>query len=477
VDLRIAGQRDGDFAGWNHKGRAYSGHGKRSSGGQADGRTGHPYAARQIAARSQAASSSTSFGAAVNLTRCSGRPVTSGGSVWLGVTDSSGKTSTVPSDSQNPPGTYDFALAGPNPTPNLTVPEACEASEAVILIGVCQLTTFAEGVVAALTLLAKGEVPALAEALELLVEEYGDLLDIPCTSLELPSSQNPNQTVFLSQCEALNTLANSDTSDQFTLSPLAQILECSTSLTAPPQVVSSSNPQASFSIDAENTGDCSIQSVAVTPNPATVAVGSSLPLQAQAYDGGFSPVSGVFAWTSDDTTVAIVGNSSGVADGVSAGTANITAEEQSSKISGSTPLTVSNNLADRYILLALGTTSDGVTSATASILVNGVSIAANGGSGIYEICNVPDSTSMTVEIDTNADPSQMPAAVFANFTSVEWQLTSAQTTVAVETDTCASASACTTAQELDTGTGLTSLSNACVSIPGVNLKALRKPGN
>jgi uncharacterized protein YjdB len=70
--------------------------------------------------------------------------------------------------------------------------------------------------------------------------------------------------------------------------------------------------------------NATVVSVAVTPSAASVAVGATVNLQAQAYAANNVAVSSALTWTSSDATKATV-DSSGVVTGVAAGSAMITA--------------------------------------------------------------------------------------------------------------------------------------------------------
>lgn len=82
-----------------------------------------------------------------------------------------------------------------------------------------------------------------------------------------------------------------------------------------------------------------VASVTVTPASATVVVGGTQTFTAAAFDAAQQPISGVtFAWTSSDPTIATV-NAGGVATGLAAGDATITAAAPSG-VSGSAALHV-----------------------------------------------------------------------------------------------------------------------------------------
>jgi uncharacterized protein YjdB len=395
----------------------------------------------------------------VNVSRCSGRPVETA-TVLMGVTSSDMKTSVLPSSGQSQPGLYDFDIAGPNPTPGLTVDQACGGLQTVEEAA-CRINDYAPAVVLALTALAGATGILLPEGvlLEILVDEYSEIIGSACTTLALPSPQNSNQTVFASACQSVGNFIDGYSPNQLTLSPTATLLEGGT-FTAPPQVVDGANPSAMFSIDAGDTSDCAISSVIVTPSPATVAISSSLQLTAQAYDGGFSPVAGVFSWATDDSEVATV-DGSGQVTGISQGVANIIATEQSSSLKASSAVTVANAVGDRFIFINLG------PAVPSSLSVNGVSIGSGVGYGTYEICAVPDNTTLAVTFDVNGPfDNTLPEAILTNFATPLVGLPTHPSTVNIETDNCAYFSDCATFQS--TLPDLGPLLNSCVTIPGVN---------
>src|SRR6187401_1447954 len=72
----------------------------------------------------------------------------------------------------------------------------------------------------------------------------------------------------------------------------------------------------------------SVASVVISPRTATVAVGSALPLTAEALDGSGKAVDGRrMAWASSDRTIATVSND-GVVTGVATGTVQIAASTE-----------------------------------------------------------------------------------------------------------------------------------------------------
>jgi uncharacterized protein YjdB len=82
-----------------------------------------------------------------------------------------------------------------------------------------------------------------------------------------------------------------------------------------------------------------VASLTISPNPASVAVGNTIPLTALLRDAGGTILTGrSIAWTSQTQSVATVDPSSGVATGVSTGTSLITATSEG--VSNSVTLTV-----------------------------------------------------------------------------------------------------------------------------------------
>lgn len=74
-----------------------------------------------------------------------------------------------------------------------------------------------------------------------------------------------------------------------------------------------------------NNTNQTIASVAITGNATTVAVGSTITLGASAFNSSGTAVSATFTWASNNTAVALVGASTGVVSGVTAGNATVTA--------------------------------------------------------------------------------------------------------------------------------------------------------
>lgn len=83
-----------------------------------------------------------------------------------------------------------------------------------------------------------------------------------------------------------------------------------------------------------------VATVTVTPNNASISIGSTQQFTATAYDADNNEITDVdFTWTSSDTTIATV-NTSGLATGVSSGTCTITATADD--VSGTATLTVTS---------------------------------------------------------------------------------------------------------------------------------------
>ncbi|NLI98344.1 hypothetical protein GX441_06760 [bacterium] len=103
-----------------------------------------------------------------------------------------------------------------------------------------------------------------------------------------------------------------------------------------------------------------IATIQVSPTPVSVAIGGTQQLTAKAFDANSAEVSNVtFTWTSSNTAVATV-NSTGLVTGVSAGTANITAEAEGKQ--GIATVTVRSGAAIYRIE---------ITPSTATVSVNG----------------------------------------------------------------------------------------------------------
>lgn len=83
-----------------------------------------------------------------------------------------------------------------------------------------------------------------------------------------------------------------------------------------------------------------VASVVVSPASASIAVSSTQPFSAQGYDANGTPVATTFTWASSNAAVATV-NASGLATGVAAGSATITATSANG-IAGSAALTVTS---------------------------------------------------------------------------------------------------------------------------------------
>ena len=83
-----------------------------------------------------------------------------------------------------------------------------------------------------------------------------------------------------------------------------------------------------------------VVTVTVTPNPAAVAVGSTRAFSALPRDADGTTVSTTFAWSSSDPLIATINPTSGIATGVAAGTATISARAENG-VTGTAILTVS----------------------------------------------------------------------------------------------------------------------------------------
>ncbi|MDQ6717680.1 MAG: Ig-like domain-containing protein [Gemmatimonadota bacterium] len=83
-----------------------------------------------------------------------------------------------------------------------------------------------------------------------------------------------------------------------------------------------------------------VATVVVTPSSASVAVNATQQFSAQGYDAGGNPISTTFTWASSNTTVATV-SASGLATGIAAGSATITATSANGK-QGTAALTVTS---------------------------------------------------------------------------------------------------------------------------------------
>jgi uncharacterized protein YjdB len=85
-----------------------------------------------------------------------------------------------------------------------------------------------------------------------------------------------------------------------------------------------------------------LQSISISPS--TVALGSSVQLVATGTydDGSTNTISSGLTWSSSDSTIASVNQSSGVVQGVAAGTATITVTNGTGGIQGTVSFTVTN---------------------------------------------------------------------------------------------------------------------------------------
>ena len=102
-----------------------------------------------------------------------------------------------------------------------------------------------------------------------------------------------------------------------------------------------------------------VVSVQVSPSAETIAIGTTVQLSAEAFDGNGDVVAGVeFSWESGDAAVATV-NASGLVTGVAAGMVTITARSGGAR--GTADITVQNPVAspDREVLVALYNATDG----------------------------------------------------------------------------------------------------------------------
>lgn len=430
----------------------------------------------------------------VQVTECGGRPVENA-DVTLFMTSSDQKTRPIQMTSEPQPGLYNFWVPVPAPEPpGLNVLSDCRGF-GLAADGLCHVTVGALAV--ASVAVAATEIfsaAILAAAISETAAEFGLVTVLTAETEEVTGSAilaeaeegidtvcellSPATMIMDKSCDMAAELTDEANSlgPQITLTATAALSGLPVS--APPQVVSAQNPSTTFTVDLDQGGDnpdCKILSVAVTPKPASVQVGSTIPLTAQAYDAGFAPVSGTYTWSSGDTTIATVDPSTGVVTGVAGGSTTVTATETSSGVQGDTTVTVSSVAADRFLYLFFGVTGDlgAYAPASGTVTINGVTIAATNAlefsGGLYKICNVPDNTSFTLDVSTNTNfqiyPDGLPLGA-ANLMPAETFITSNTQSFGMQASMCAASNTCDTAADLEGVLG--PVLNSCVSIPGVN---------
>jgi uncharacterized protein YjdB len=187
---------------------------------------------------------------------------------------------------------------------------------------------------------------------------------------------------------------------------------------------------------------------------------------------------GQITWSALPTSVAVVSDL-GLVTGVAGGTAVITATDSRSGLSGSSTVTVTPGIADRFFTV-VGLV-DNTTNATTSASVNGVSLGSTSlETGLFLVCAVPDGTTLNIDLETNAAlslstfPPYYPSVVFFNFDNApNGQLTTDSLMVSLTASNCSTSGTCSTLSDV-TSFGFP-IVNSCVTIPGVNDRPSAKP--
>jgi len=412
--------------------------------------------------------------ATVQVTDCAGEPVENA-TVQLFYSPPGNKPGlTIEITGQSPPGSYEFSLPVPDPIPGLTVDTVCGGLDTGVEIG-CTVYEIKEKAETAIDVIVDQLAPIIDLPLLFVADEAQEIggvigaaqnLPVPSVCDVLTEDFATGETNFERLCKAVGNLTDesSSTPEQVTLTPLV-FMPSGDAVDAPSQVVSSENPSTTFTIVANDSSDCGIVSVKVTPIAAGVQLNSTLPLKAQAYNGGGAPVAGTYTWSSKNTTIANVDPATGEVTGVSAGTTTVTATELSSGVQGNATVTVSSAGADRFLYLDLKYTGNSSTPATGTVTINGTTIAANAVSGLYKICSVPDNTTFTLDLSTNANLLDLPTVEAANLLPDETFLTSDTQSIDMQALFCGGGD-CLTDAQVEQIYG--SILNSCVSIPGVN---------
>lgn len=413
------------------------------------------------------------------VTRCGGRPVQNA-SVYASITGLLRISGSPGALQPSPPGDYLFTIPVPNPGIVPTAAKLCSAvaSSTEFVCKSAEVLAVALPVISAL-LAATGVGIPEAGALLIVSDEIEASSLLVCAALDGPPNDAatgaPGNLDTL--CEsAVIPLVDNAVSSEIIISPVA-ILPGHGALPGVPQTAPGTGPFMDFPpIDFTDTGDCGIKSVSITPPTPSITVGQTLTLVAMALDGeGATVPNSIFTWSSNDPSVTIDPNT-GVITGVSAGTATITATETTSQKQGSTTVTVTTSSGgDRFIGVAV---QDGQT---LSVQVNGVTIGSyvstnpTGTFAVFQLCQIPDSTSLTVGL-TSAVSAAYEVGL-GNFTVNDYEdlyTAPGETyTATLETDTCIATSSCETLQQFEAplfGSSITvALANpSCVTIPGVN---------
>jgi hypothetical protein len=304
-----------------------------------------------------------------------------------------------------------------------------------------------------------------------------------CGVLDLTKIGTNNESVIGDLCNGIDALVDESYPKpvQLTVTPYADPPNGGARVFGTPEVISSDNPETTFSLDLGSEGNCGIVEVDVIPNPASVQETATTQLQATAFDIDDNPVTGTFTWSTVDASIAAVDAATGLLTGVKQGTTAVTALETNSGVKGTAQVTVASNIADRFMFVVLGGDSSG-NLANVVIAVNDTDIGT-GPPGAYKICNVPDGTSMSVEVTTNADLSQSPdnEILALNLDPFLQSISSQQQTFDYQADTCSATTSCVTDADVTSPAAFNSpILNGCVTIPGVNdnrsLRNSRTPG-